>query len=300
MIDKTFTIVICTYNGGARISGVIDRILEQGEALKTIDKIILVDNNSSDNTREMVSLYSESTPPVKYVFEGSPGLSNARRTGVNAVNTEWIIFLDDDNYLTPHWLEHVVDYTRNHPKVGAFNGAVIPKLKFASNEDYAKRLAASYKVLACTHLDENDLHNKPQTPFRNPIGAGMVILTKPLKQLIDKGWLSASGRTKDNLASGEDGEMAFWVKNQGYEFGFCKDAILYHEIPQSRLEDDYLKKMWYEIGKGVSIVIKKQDKIGLIRYLYYIYKYIQYFFVRGGGYKKSYLYNFLNGYKNGI
>lgn len=300
MVEKTFTIVICTYNGGEKISGVIDRILDQGKTLEMVDKIVVVDNNSSDNTREIVSQYSENVPIVEYVFEGLSGLSNARRTGVNAVNTEWIIFLDDDNYITPHWLEHVLSYIGNNPKVGAFNGAVIPKLTFDGNEDYANRLVASYKVLACTHLDENELYNNPQTPFRNPIGAGMVVLTKPLKQLIDKGWLSASGRTKDNLASGEDGEMAFWIKNQGYEFGFCKDAILYHEIPQFRLEDEYLKKMWYEIGKGVAIVIKNQDRIGLIRYLYYIYKYTQYFFAKGDSYKKSNLYNYLNGYKNGL
>lgn len=298
MIEKEFTIVICTYNGGVRISGVLEKILQQGNSLEVIDKIVIVDNNSSDNTREVVLQYSVNCPIVEYIFEGVPGLSNARRAGVNVVNTEWIIFLDDDNYITPHWLEHVVDFTRNHPRVGVFNGAVIPKLEFERTEEYIKRLEASYKVLACTHLNEEELHKNPQTPFRNPIGAGMIIRTNPLKLLIDKGWLNASGRTKDNLASGEDGEMAYWVKNQGYQFGFCKDAVLYHGIPQARLEDNYLTRMWYEIGKGVAIVIKKQDRLHVVRFLYYLMKRMKASLLPNNGYKKKYYLEYLNGYKN--
>lgn len=298
MNRKAFTIIICTYNGGARISGVLEKILRQGKSLEVIDKIVVVDNNSSDNTREVVLRYSVNRPCVKYVFEGAPGLSNARRAGVNVANTEWIIFLDDDNYITPHWLENVVNYTRNHPMVGAFNGAVIPKLEFEGTVEYIKRLEASYKVLACTHIDQNDLQKNPKSPFRNPIGAGMIILTKPLKQLVDKGWLSASGRTKDNLASGEDGEMAYWVKDQGYQFGFCKDAVLYHSIPKARLEDNYLTKMWYEIGKGVAIVIKKQDRTHVVRFCYYLMKRIQAALLPNTGYKKKYIIEYLNGYKD--
>ena len=63
---------------------------------------------------------------------------------------------------------------------------------------------------------------------------------------------------RSELTSGEDGEMAFYVKEQGYDFGFCSKAILYHEISRVRLQDDYLKKIWFEIGRGVALVIKKQ------------------------------------------
>ena len=298
MNNKPFTIIICTYNGGARIGRVLDKILSQDSLEKLIYQILVVDNNSNDNTKEVINRYASNSSLVNYVFEKQPGVSYARKTGVQKTETEWIIFLDDDNYITPHWLESMNDYRLRNERVGVYNGAVIPSLEFENTEDYNRRLESSYKVLACTHLDEKELQNKPDTPFRNPIGAGMTIRTLPLKQLIEKGWLSASGRTKDNLASGEDGEMAYWVKKQGYQFGFCKDAILYHGIPQARLEDEYLTRMWYEIGKGVVIVLKKQDKFCVIRYLYLLMKRIQSSLLSKNSYKKKYLEIYLKGYKD--
>ena len=136
------------------------------------------------------------------------------------------------------------------------------------NKEEELRLKASLKVLACTHYDIEEVKNKPKTPFRNPIGAGMVIRTEPLKELSENGWLNSSGRTKDKLTSGEDGEMAFFVKNKGFDFGFCPDAILYHEMNKGRLQDEYLEKMWYEIGRGVAVVAKEQKtkKLKLIAY----------------------------------
>lgn len=298
MNSKPFTIVICTYNGGTRIGKVLDKILSQNDLENLVYKILVVDNNSDDNTKDVITQYVSEFNLVYYIFEKQPGLSHARKAGVKNTETEWIVFLDDDNYITPHWIELINDYRLRNEKVGVFNGAVIPNLEFNGSSVFLKRLESSYKVLACTHLSVEKLAENPKTPFRNPIGAGMVIRTEPLKDLLKVGWLEASGRTKDNLASGEDGEMAYCVKNHGYEFGFCKDAILYHGIPKSRLEDDYLKRIWYEIGKGVAIVLKKQDKSGVVRYFYYIYKLICNILCINNYYRKKYIREYLKGYKD--
>lgn len=62
------------------------------------------------------------------------------------------------------------------------------------------------------HYDIREVKDKPKSAFRNPIGAGIVIPTEPLKELSENGWLNSSGRTKDKLTSGEDGEIAFCKK----------------------------------------------------------------------------------------
>lgn len=299
MNTRLFTIVICTYNGGTRIGKVLDNILSQDDLNADVSKIVVVDNNSNDNTKEVISRYYDRIIPVEYVYEAKPGLSFARKAGVMKVDTQWTVFLDDDNYITPNWIKAIHNYAIRNKNVGSFNGAVIPCLEFEADEIYKKRLNSSYKVLACTHLNVEELEKRPYSPFRNPIGAGMIVLTASLKDLINRGWLEATGRTKDNLASGEDGEMAFWVKNQGYDFGFCKDAILYHGIPKSRLEDDYLRRMWYEIGKGVAVVVKKHDKTHTKRYIYYVLKCLQNLLIIDS-FKKTYLNIYLKGYKDGI
>lgn len=260
-MDKDITIIICTYNGAERLPRVISKIYEQRALEKYVKEIIVVDNHSTDETsriiHEIINIGGD--VPLRYVYEEEAGLSNARKRGVDNCSTEWIAFLDDDNFVEENWIECMYKYIVDNPNIGAFNGAVIPAIPFDITEDERKNLKASLKVLACTHYDINELKSNPGSPFRNPIGAGMLIRTAPLIELSGKGWLSSGGRKKDSLSSGEDGEMAFFVKSKGYDFGFCPNAILYHEMSRRRLEYDYLDRMWYEIGRGVAIVAKRQN-----------------------------------------
>ena len=270
-MKRKITIIICCYNGANRIRKVLDHIYNQNNLETDVYEIIVVDNHSTDNTKDVVCSYeykNESAVPLRYVYEDKPGLSNARKKGVDSCKTEWIAFLDDDNLIMQGWISNVSRYIDLNQRVGVFNGAVVPYVPFKPSREEELRLKASLKVLACTHYDIGEVKNKPKTPFRNPIGAGMVIRTEPLKELSGKGWLNSSGRTKDKLTSGEDGEMAFFVKSQGFDFGFCPDAILYHEMNKGRLQDEYLEKMWYEIGRGVAIVAKEQKtkRLKLIAY----------------------------------
>lgn len=265
---KIFSIIVCCYNSEKRIGRVLSNIIQQECLNELVYEIIVVDNNSKDKTKEVVNEFQKSNSIIRYIFESKQGLSNARKAGVDSCNGKWIIFLDDDNFIQPNWIKSAFSYIEKHPEVGAFNGAVIPKLLFDPSKEDFLRLKSSYMVLACTHMNKEELLKNPITPFRNPIGAGLVIRTNPLKELSGNGWLNSAGRTADNLISGEDGEMAFYIKNKGYKFGFFPDMILYHEIPKSRIGDEYLLKMWNEIGRGVAIVIKKNDSVNIKRIIY--------------------------------
>lgn len=303
MSTPIISVIICCYNGENRIGEVIERIINQKQVRDYVSEVIVVDNCSTDRTKDIVLEYAEKTSdiPIRYVYEKHSGLSHARKKGITECNTEWIVFLDDDNYLEDRWFEYVFNYIGKFPKVGAFNGAVIPKLLEKTSQEDILRLKASLKVLACTHSSINELHQNPRTPFRNPIGAGMVIRTAPLKELIKKGWLTSSGRTKENLVSGEDGEMAFWVKDYGYGFGFCPEAILYHGIPQARLKDEYLNRIWYEIGRGVAVVAKQQRYPKVKNILYRIVLVLRQIKNKNSinPYIVKYYKKYIEGYKNG-
>lgn len=302
MDEQVLTIIICCYNGADRLIKVLDHIYSQRNIEKYVSEVIVVDNHSTDKTKEIVCSYEKDNilvVPLRYIYEGKLGLSNARKKGVDSCTTDWIVFLDDDNLIQSEWIEHISNYIRYNPKVGVLNGAVIPYVPFNISKDETLRLKASLKVLACTHYNFEELNRNKKTPFRNPIGAGMVIRAEPLKKLSENGWLNSSGRTKDDLTSGEDGEMAFYVKSMGYDFGFCPDAVLYHEMNRGRIQDDYLNKMWYEIGKGVAIVAKEQE-IGRLKLL--AYKVLLYYRLVGyylkNKYKGKYYRQYIEGFND--
>lgn len=270
MIEDKITIIICTHNGSERIEHIVKNIFKMRHVSKYVPEIIIVDNHSDDNTRQVIKECSIKYDliPIRYEYEEALGLSNARKRGVLACTTKWIAFLDDDNFVDTEWIEHIAGYIKNNKNVGALNGAVVPLIQFNITNDEKLRLEASLKVLACTHYNTDEIKYKPTTPFRNPIGAGLVILCNPLKELAEHGWLKSIGRTGDNLSSGEDGELAYWIKFKGYAFGFCPNAILYHAIPKTRLQDAYLTRIWFEVGRGVCIVLKNQS-LSLVKNFFY-------------------------------
>lgn len=300
-MSEIFTIIICCYNSSERILRVIENIVKQEKFNQLVKNIIIVNNNSNDDTNEYIKKSKEVSFKVIDIFEEKPGLSNARKTGVINCDTEWIIFLDDDNFLDNKWLENAYQYIEKSPKVGAFNGAIIPRTADQINEEERERLFSSLKVLACTHKNKEELSKNKKSPFKNPIGAGLVIKSEPLKKLCDIGWLKSPGRMAGKLTSGEDGEMAHYVKKMGYDFGFCSNMILKHEIPKFRLQDDYLNTMWYEIGVGVAIIIKnsKFSKLKDICYraLLYFRLFIKKF--NKNRYNYKYYVKYIQGYKIG-
>ena len=70
-------------------------------------EVIIVNNNSTDNTEEVAQSYSSIWPFFIYVTENDRWLSNARNTGSKRANGEFLIFLDDDVIIPPNYLDRV-------------------------------------------------------------------------------------------------------------------------------------------------------------------------------------------------
>lgn len=240
-----FTVIICTYNGERTIKKAIDSIIYQTKYNELVDKLIIVDNNSKDNTKQVVNNYSTEKYNIIYSFEKKQGLSNARLNGVNMSHSEWIIFVDDDNELMDNWLIESKAYIDANENIGAFNGVVVPKFDYELNDTEATVLNVIYKGLACTHINEKDIDILAKKhPNGKPFGAGLVIKASCLKKLSTEGWLTLKGRTKNILTSGEDTEMCDYVIKQGYNTGYNPKMLLYHYIPKFRLTKGYAIKLY--------------------------------------------------------
>ncbi|NEO81534.1 glycosyltransferase, partial [Moorena sp. SIO4G3] len=104
MID--FTVAICTYNGETRLPQVLKRLLYQIKTDHFAWEILIIDNNSTDNTSKIVEEY-QSHPgayPIRYYFEPKQGIAFARRRAIQESKGEYVGFLDDDNLPTSDWV----------------------------------------------------------------------------------------------------------------------------------------------------------------------------------------------------
>lgn len=96
-----FSVVITSYNYGLYIRESIESVLSQ-----TYDdyEIIIVDDGSRDNTKEIVSTYS-SDKRIKYFYQDNAGQPKAKNRGICESCGEFIAFLDADDIWMPTKLE---------------------------------------------------------------------------------------------------------------------------------------------------------------------------------------------------
>lgn len=92
--------VIPMHNSALWVGGALDSLLEQGPCL---GQVICVDNNSTDNSSDVVQTWGQAHPDVrlKLIEERTPGACAARNAGLKEVNTTWVQFLDSDDLLGP-------------------------------------------------------------------------------------------------------------------------------------------------------------------------------------------------------
>lgn len=101
--ELLLSLVICTYNRAALVDIVLATLAEQSPPLPSYE-IIVVDNNSRDNTRQVVEARCASMPNLRYVFEPKQGLSNARNRGVAESAARYVAFFDDELKVPATWL----------------------------------------------------------------------------------------------------------------------------------------------------------------------------------------------------
>jgi glycosyltransferase involved in cell wall biosynthesis len=97
-------------------------------------EIIVVDNASTDNTGQVASLnwskYGLAEVGFKVVKELKAGLSYARHKGINEAAFEYLIFCDDDNWLSENYIETAYNIISENAKIGIWEDNRKPKAMF--------------------------------------------------------------------------------------------------------------------------------------------------------------------------
>jgi glycosyltransferase involved in cell wall biosynthesis len=113
------SVIIPTYNHAQHLGEAIESVLSQDYPDM---EVIVVDDGSSDNTREVTTNYGGK---IICVEQPNGGCALARNAGLNIATGEYIAFLDSDDSLLPGSLLIRAEYLDNHPQVGMVCGDVI-------------------------------------------------------------------------------------------------------------------------------------------------------------------------------
>ncbi len=105
------TVVIPTYNRASYVCEAIDSVLNQTYADY---EIIVVDDGSTDNTREALKQYRDK---IKYIYQENSGVSAARNTGIKNSIGSWLAFLDSDDVWMAEYLSTQMERAGRFPQI---------------------------------------------------------------------------------------------------------------------------------------------------------------------------------------
>jgi glucosyl-dolichyl phosphate glucuronosyltransferase len=238
------TLVICTFNRCESLSGTLDSVALQRLPESVSWEALVVDNNSTDRTREVVESYCHRYPGIfRYVFEPQQGLSRARNAGVREAHGRILAFTDDDVIAEPTWLQNLTTSLHGGEWAGA-GGRVLPP----QDLDLPGWLTVGGSMdLLGVLLPLFDLGDQPGEMKRPPYGANMAFLKSMFEKhgtfRVDLGHCGAG------LLSGEDIEFGDRLKSAGERLHYEPSAVVHHLVPAERLSKKYFRSWWFDYGR---------------------------------------------------
>lgn len=106
MNSPFFSIILPTYNRASFIDKAISSVLAQ---TFTDWELIIVDDGSTDNTKDIIKKYSEINNNIKYIYQSNKERSAARNNGIDKAKGQYICFLDSDDYYLENHLQTLYD-----------------------------------------------------------------------------------------------------------------------------------------------------------------------------------------------
>ncbi|MGF1496327.1 MAG: glycosyltransferase family 2 protein [Elainellaceae cyanobacterium] len=248
MPDPQIAAIICTHNRVAYLGQAIDSLLTQ--VIAADYEIIVIDNASTDGTRELVNTY-QPHPRLHYYYEPTIGLSVARNTGANATRAPILAYLDDDAVASSHWLAVLHHAYQNYERLAIAGGKVTliwppgmtPPSWISSN--LAGNLGA---------YDLGDRLQLINAPGLTPRGLNYSVRRSFLESI--GGFDTHLGRVGKRLLSNEELHMTERAIATGWQVAYLPDAQVAHHVAPERVQPSwFLRRSWWQ---GISECYREQ------------------------------------------
>jgi glycosyltransferase involved in cell wall biosynthesis len=240
--------IICTHNRDAYLGAAIDSLLVQNFVGEF--EVIVVDNASSDRTREVVQSRLPH-PRLQYVYEPITGLSVARNTGAKVAQSPILAYLDDDAVATPSWLSDLHQAYQQNEQLAIAGGKVT--LLWAAGTTPPRWLSPGL----AGNLGAYDLGDEivyVDRPSFTPRGLNYSIRRDFLEQV--GGFDLNLGRVGKSLLSNEELRMTELALAQGWQVAYLPNAIVAHHVAPERLNRSwFLSRGWWQ---GISECYREQ------------------------------------------
>ena len=238
----TFSIVIATYNRADALRETLQSL--SGLRPGATWEVIVVDNNSSDDTPNVVLEAARTFPaPLRYLFEGQQGRSPALNAGIRAAAGDIIATTDDDVRVPPDWLNRAADGLARLD-CDYVGGRVLPIWGGPRPEWLPDRGGKQWAVVALLDYGPEPI----EFGTRVPLGVNMAFRRSVFERagLFDP----HTGRRAGTLLGQEVREWCIRARQAGARGCYLPELTLHHVIPADRLQKRYFRRWFY--WRGIS------------------------------------------------
>lgn len=233
------SVIICCYNSASRLPETIKHLALQQVPPEIPWEVIVVDNASTDNTKQTAqhewNKYAVKNAGFSIVEQLTPGLSFARKRGIEQAQFEYLLFCDDDNWLFDDYVSIIFNTLSADLKIGVLGGCGIIEAEQPAcmTLDELKQLAVSgYQDWAETQ--------------HWVYGAGSAYRKTLLINLYQHNWEQiTTGRIGGKLLSGEDVEICFITFLLGYKIVASDKLLFKHFVPLKRQQNTQVTDTYF-------------------------------------------------------
>lgn len=260
-----FSVIVATYNRAATIEICLNSLVNQNYP-KDDYEIIILNNNSSDNTEEVIEKFIQDHPDttIKYYFVPRPGQVYARQIGILAAQNEILSFTDDDAILCQDWLKEIEKVFKLNEKAVGVAGKIVIKWDETPPDwvlEYERQLGK---------LNYGDEIKYEVGMYMN---AGNLSIKKDV--LIEVGGFNPE-MVGDWLIG--DGESGLWLrlKKNHCLIGWAPNALMEHcQVVKKNATVEDIRRRY--INNGICIpyniyAINKEGKNALFKNMFFAFK----------------------------
>lgn len=238
------TVIVCTYNRCQSLATALESIAKSIVPESTEWEVLVVDNSSPDQTREVVKDFCRRYPNrFRYLFEPRQGKSYAVNSGIEEARGDLLAFVDDDVTVESTWLQNLTAGLGSGEWAGA-GGRILPQWPCAPPSWLPKN---EWYGMAPLVMFDLGMQAGPLTDA--PFGTNMAFYRRMFENYgvlrTDLGPGSSS-----KIPINDDTEFGRRLLAAGERLRYEPTAVVHHSVPQNRLRRGYFLTWWFNKGRG--------------------------------------------------
>jgi glycosyltransferase involved in cell wall biosynthesis len=252
-MNETFdiSVILCTYNRCELLKKSIASILAQ-DCPEVRYELIIADNNSSDQTRQVCESFITQSIPIRYIFVPEQGVSYARNMAIAQAKAPILAFFDDDVCVGHDWVATIKRVFDEYPEIDGIGGKVLP---LWHDQPPAWLTPRHWAPLAL-----QDYGEQPMTIHKDNalclVAANLALRSRVFNRI--GLFSSALQRVRNGIGSMEDHELHLRLWEAGLQEMYVPEVVVTTEVQTDRLTKSYHRK-WHK-GHGHFYALMREPE----------------------------------------